>query len=121
MKTWDILSPYEIKKAGFVLVDRPVFVADDQNYCIKTSKMKLWLPPEQVESYTSGQNLGDFKNAAVKELKEMGFTHVYSVQFNESPIYDPTTMESRGHMAFVRGARIHWYPGSVYEQATRRA
>lgn len=118
MKTWDILSPHEIREAGFALVDRPVFIADDQNYCIKTYKMKLWLPPEQVEAYTAGLKLNPYKEAAIKELKEAGITHIYSVQFNECPVYDPMTFESRGHMAFVRGAKIYWYPGSVFQKAS---
>jgi hypothetical protein len=118
MKRWDILSENDILKNGFALVLRPVFTADDQNYCIKTFKMKLWLPPEQVESYTSGEGVQPYKDAAIKELKEMGITHIYSVQFNESPIYNPSNCESLGHMAFVRGAKIYWYPGSIFQKAS---
>jgi hypothetical protein len=118
---WDILSPQEIADAGFVWVVHPVFTADDQSYCIKTKKLHLWLPPEGVEAFTSGRELfWGCKEEAIRQIKLIGFTHVYSVSFNPSPVYNPTTCESLGHMAFVRGANVFWYRGSVYEAAVNR-
>jgi hypothetical protein len=114
--SWDILSPKEITEAGFALVTTPTFLVDDQNYCIVTKKLHLWLPPERV-----GHPISDeCKLEAICQINVIGFTHVYSVKFNESPVYNPTTFESAGHMAFVRGATIHWYRGSVYEATTRK-
>ena len=137
--SWAILSPYEIIEAGFVLVTTPASIVDDQAYCIKTKKLDLWLPPERVEAFTSRRGLDkdedlrwittgvtqftfgkDFKEEAIRQIKQIGFTHVYSVKFNESPMYNVQTCESMGHMAFVRGAALHWYRGSVYEAASRR-
>lgn len=120
-KNWDILSPQEIINAGFSLVTCPVFYADDQSYCIKTKKLHLWLPPEGVEAFTSGRKLfWGCKEEAIRQIKLIGFTHVYSVKFNESPIYNVQTGESIGHMAFVRGAKVFWYRGSAYEAAVNR-
>jgi hypothetical protein len=120
-KNWDILTPQEIIDAGFVLVTTHVFIADDQNYCIKTKKLTLWLPPEGVEAFTAGRKLfWGCKEEAIRQIKQMGFTHVYSVRFNESPLYNVSTCESMGHMAFVRGANVFWYRGSVYEAACRK-
>ena len=109
-KNWYILSPKEIMEAGFVLVTTPTFMSDDQVYCIKTKKLTLWLPPERVEAFTSGSERDGFKQEAIKQIKAGGFTHVHSVKFNESPLYNVTTCESLGHMAFVRGATVYqWY------------
>ena len=107
-RNWEILTPQEIIDAGFVLVTTPVFIADDQNYCIKTKKLTLWLPPEGVEAFTAGGKLfWGCKEEAIRQIKQMGFTHVYSVRFNESPLYNVSTCESMGHMALVRGAKVY--------------
>ena len=113
---WDILTPREITKAGFAYVNTPTFLVDDQPYCITTRKLHLWLPPERV-----GKPIPEeVKIEAISQINDLGFTHVYSVKFNESPVYDPINFESRGHMAFVRGFTVHWYRGSVYEQMMNR-
>lgn len=99
---WFILTPRELKKAGFKVVETPVFPANGQNYCIKTKKLDLWLPPEKVGEPVSREH----KEAAIQQIRQIGFTHIYCVKFNEAPLYDVTTCKSIGHMAFVRGATV---------------
>lgn len=122
-KNWDILSPQEIADAGFVWVVHPTFYVGDQSYGIKTKELHLhlWLPPEGVEAFTMGRKLfRGCKEEAIRQIKQIGFTHVYSVKFDESPLYNVQAGESIGHMAFVRGANVFWYRGSAYEAAVNR-
>ncbi len=99
---WFILTPRELAQAGFEVVETPVFPANGQNYCIKTKKLHLWLPPERVGEPVPKE----CKTEAVRQIKQIGFTHIYCVKFNEAPIYDVPTGKSIGHMAFVRGATV---------------
>ena len=109
-KNWDILSPHEIVGAGYKLAVAPCFIENGQSYCIKTKKLTLWMPPEHVEAFNSGHEIKGCKEEAIRQIKQIGFTHVYSVKFNESPVYNVQTCESMGHMAFVRGATVYgWY------------
>lgn len=100
--SWFILTPQELRKAGFEVVETPVFPANGQNYCIKTKKLHLWLPPERVGAPIPRE----CKEEAIRQIRQIGFTHIYCVKFNESPIYDVPTCKSIGHMAFVRGATV---------------
>ena len=79
MGNWDILTPQQIVDAGFQLVTTPTFTVDDQTYCIKTKKLTLWMPPENLERFMSGDKAG-CQAAAIKEIKALsrGFS-VHSI------------------------------------------
>jgi len=96
-----ILTPPEIINAGFKYVKTLTFEENGKSYFVKTVGIPLRLPvtppgtpiPENV------------KERVIREIRKIGFTHIYDVRLIEVGIYEKDSLIVN-HRSYVSGATI---------------
>ena len=103
-KIVSVFTDEEIKNGGFQKVDSPTFSVGDKHYCCATKKVLDFTKAVECDITSN-----EVKTQILKNIKKLGFTHIFKVDAHLCPFYFDLTGETGAEKSvsvMVRGATV---------------